>query len=478
MVSERQIKELANLEKLEVAEIMLQEAIAQTTETIYAGWLDDVARRTPEDLTADRSSEDAIITASRIMLSVVATKGIEKERHCTARVVWRSMTAWNDHETDKCWEEVTSILTGELDIGVPMTFVSENHGCVVEHRGTNFPSRCSNVESNDTGCVRMAHSDTKIVSQIRPTWYGGEMRGKRNSCRGMRWSLQGSEWKSNSKHVDDMARLWRLKLESKETPTLVTKATGRRRDIDETLMQHVVRASREAAGTSSPAVKSSIQKGTWLNRRQADPQTLRACQNTPRTAEALTKETVLSTVGEQACCDARPSRIRLTRRKSESHGTVRRLLETAALLGSTQVAASKRARVALPRSEQRRERVAPPELMGEPSRTVLTSKQTSQILEQIGTGAEARMTSGNSAICETCEGKQIERVSKPDDRRIDPGGTPQERNPAEVRGQDLEQDTETEAHTSESLTMWLRQIAATPGRRAKKGVDMSHSEQV
>ena len=154
-----------------------------------------------------------------------------------------------------------------------------------------------------------------------------------------------------------------------------------------------------------------------------------------------------------ACCDARPSRIRLTHRKSESHGTVRRFLEKAsswrvqvASLGSTQVAASERVRV------------APPELMGESARTVLTSKQTSQILEQIGTGAEARTTSGNSAICKTCEGKQIESVAKPDDRRIDPGGTPQERNPAEVRGQDLEQDTEAEAHTSDSLTMWLRQM--------------------
>ena len=47
-------------------------------------------------------------------------------------------------------------------------------------------------------------------------------------------------------------------------------------------------------------------------------------------------------------------------------------------------------------------------------------------------------------------------MAEPDDRRIDPGGTPQ--NPAEVRGQGLEQDTETEAHTSESLTMWLRQM--------------------
>ena len=257
-MSMRRIKEFANIEKLEVAETMLQEAIAQTTETIYAGWLDDVARRTPEDLTADRSSEDAIITTSRIMLSMAATKVIKKEQHHSTSDGWRSVTTWNEHETDKCWEEVKSILTGELDIGVPTTFVSENHGCVVVHHGINFPFSGSNVESSETGCVRMAHSDTKIMPRIKPTGKGGEMKGKRNSCRGMRWSLQGSEWKSNSKHVDDMARLWRLKLESKETPTRVTKATGRRRDIDETLMQHDVRASREAAGTSTPAMKSSM----------------------------------------------------------------------------------------------------------------------------------------------------------------------------------------------------------------------------
>ena len=191
----------------------------------------------------------------------------------------------------------------------------------------------------------------------------------------MRCSLQESEWKSNSKHVEHMTRLWRLKLVSKETPTPVTKATGRRRDIDETLMQHDVRASREAAGTSSPAMGPSIQKETWLNRRQTDPKTQYACQNTCRAAEDLTKETVLSTVGEhseRACCDARPLRIRLTHRKSESHSTVRRWPE---------MASSWRVRVAPPRSEQWRERVAPPELMSGSSRTVLTSKQTTQILE-------------------------------------------------------------------------------------------------
>ena len=179
----------------------------------------------------------------------------------------------------------------------------------------------------------------------------------------------------------------------------------------------------------------STQKETWPCRRQTDPKTLHACRNTPRAAEDLTQETVLRIVGEhgrRACCDARPSRITLTNRKSESQGTVRRLPEI---------------------TTSWRERVAPPELMGGSSRTVLTSKQTSQILEQIGTGAEARATSGNSAFCETCAGKEIGSVARPDDRRIDPGGTPQERNPAEIRGHDLEQDTETEAYTSESLTM-------------------------
>ena len=121
-VSERQIKELANIEKLEVTEITLQQTIARATEIVYAGWLDDEARGTPEDPAADRSSDDAIITASRIMLSMAATKVMEKEQHHSTSDGWRNMTTWNDeHETDKCWEEVKSILTGELDIGAPTT---------------------------------------------------------------------------------------------------------------------------------------------------------------------------------------------------------------------------------------------------------------------------------------------------------------------------------------------------------------------
>ena len=107
---------------------------------------------TLEDLTADRSSEDAIITASRITWSMASTKVIEKEQHHSTSDGWRSATTWNEQETDKCWEEVTSILTGELVIDVSTTYVSENHGCEDVHR---------DAESNETRCVRMAfrHKD-------------------------------------------------------------------------------------------------------------------------------------------------------------------------------------------------------------------------------------------------------------------------------------------------------------------------------
>ena len=195
-----------------------------------------------------------------------------------------------------------------------------------------------------------------------------------NQTDAVRW--RESEWKSNSKEVDDMTRLCRLKLESKETPTPVTKATGRRRDIDGNLVQHDVQASREIAGTSSPAVGPSMQKKPGCpDARQTRKRCMRVRTHLWAAEEAI-KETVLSTVGEhdsQACCgcDARPSRITLTHGASESHGTVKRLPEMASLW---------------------RVRVAPPELMGGSSRTVWTSKQTSQILERIGMGAKAVTT--------------------------------------------------------------------------------------
>ena len=134
-----------------MAENTLQEARAQASENVFASWLDDVARRTPEDPAADTSSEDATqvnapdhedevqattpITASRIILSTAAT-----------------MTTWNgEHETDKCGEgEIKSIMMGESVVGVPTTFVSGNDGYVVVHRGIDFPSSGSAAASNVT----------------------------------------------------------------------------------------------------------------------------------------------------------------------------------------------------------------------------------------------------------------------------------------------------------------------------------------
>ena len=54
-VYEGRLRELATIEKLEVAEpIQLQEARAQSLETVYGKWLDD-AKETPEDPNAVRS---------------------------------------------------------------------------------------------------------------------------------------------------------------------------------------------------------------------------------------------------------------------------------------------------------------------------------------------------------------------------------------------------------------------------------------
>ena len=109
---------------------MLQEAISQASEIVYARRLDDVVRGTPEDPAADRSSDDAIITASRIMLSMAATIVIEKEQH---------------HSTSHGWRSI----------------VSENHGCVVVHRGINFPSSGSDAESNDISTRRSCHESNR-----------------------------------------------------------------------------------------------------------------------------------------------------------------------------------------------------------------------------------------------------------------------------------------------------------------------------
>ena len=82
-------------------------------------------------------------------------------------------------------------------------------------------------------------------------------------CRALiRWSPQGFEWESNSKHAEDMVELCGLKQESKGAPTPITKASGNRteRDIDDDAGATTdVQASRQAAGTGHyHADRSSI----------------------------------------------------------------------------------------------------------------------------------------------------------------------------------------------------------------------------
>ena len=289
-VYEGRLRELANIEKLEVAEpIQLQEAREQSLEIVYGKWLDDV-KGTPEDPKAVRSRlvatqvntyvrEDVTqaappIKASRITVSQGATKTNAKGQHdCliarhdirvafshgkgSGRVViihpkssappgvgWRCVKAWyGTREARKCWSnEVTDTLITEgcqAVVVVPMMFVSENRGYVTVCHGDDFVSCGSAAALDEVDRVLTVHFDTKILPRIGPTAYGGEVSEGKHLGRTIRWSPQGFEWESNNKHVEDMVELCGLKLDSKGAPTPIAKATGKgRRDIDDTAGQN------------------------------------------------------------------------------------------------------------------------------------------------------------------------------------------------------------------------------------------------
>ena len=144
-------------------------------------------------------------------------------------------------------------------------------------------------------------------------------------------------------------------------------------------------------------VPDAVRPGeTWLVSYQAEPKTLYVYTDTDGAAVKLTGKSVCTVERYDShildCSAVKQWRIALACREAESHGSVRRLPEAAS---------SWRVRVAPPWIRQWWERVAPPELMGGSSRAVMTSKQTSQILEQIGTGAEVKTTSDSSASRET-----------------------------------------------------------------------------
>ena len=165
------------------------------------------------------------------------------------------MKAWYaTREASKCWgNEVTDTLIKEGSkpfVVVPMMFVSESHGYVTACHGDDFVSGGSATTLDEIDRVLTTHFDTKILPRIGPTAHGGEVSEGKHLGRTMKWSPQGFEWESNSKHVDDMVELRGLKLGSKGAPTPITKATGkRRRDIDDDREPNDAQTFRLAAGT-------------------------------------------------------------------------------------------------------------------------------------------------------------------------------------------------------------------------------------
>ena len=201
---------------------------------------------------------------------------------------------------------------------------------------------------------------------------------------------------------------------------------------------------------------------------QADPKTLYVCTDTDGTAVKLTGKSVPCIVERYDrhildCSAAEQSRIAQAYREAESHGIVRRLPEAAS---------SWRVRTAPPWIRQWWERVPPPELMGGSSRAVMTSKQTFQVLEQIGTGAEVRTTSDSSATRETCTGNRTWKrrylsIKEPWIQE------PRRRNEFQLVSEDTTTnmaDIETKVHTSERLTLLQRQIPPRRGEGRSKAL--------
>ena len=152
---------------------------------------------------------------------------------------------------------------------VLMMFVSENNGYVTVCHGDDFVSCGSAAALDEVDRVLTAHFDTKILPHIGLTVYGGEVTEGKHLGRTIRWSPQGFEWESNSKHVEDMVELCGLKQGSKGAPTPTTKATVKgRSDIDDDLEPHDAQTFRQAAGTlhvdrSSTTPNCNVRGDEW-----------------------------------------------------------------------------------------------------------------------------------------------------------------------------------------------------------------------
>ena len=222
-VYEGWLRELANIEKLEVAEpVQLHGARVKSLEIVDGKWLDDV-EGTPEDPDAVRSRlvatqvntyarEDVTqatppIKASRIIVSQAATKTIANGQHncLIARhdirvaffnakgsgrvpkrlappgIGWKCVKAWyGTREASKCWgNEVTDTLINEgckAVVVAPMMFVSENHAYVTVCHGDDFVSCGSAAALDEVDRVLTAHFRHKdpATNWTDSVWWRGD----------------------------------------------------------------------------------------------------------------------------------------------------------------------------------------------------------------------------------------------------------------------------------------------------------------
>ena len=117
------------------------------------------------------------------------------------------MKAWfGTREARKCWgNEVTDTLIKEGTkpvVVVPMMFAPESHDMRLRAMETAV-SRVVLLLRWMRSIVLTTDFDTKILPRIGPTAYGGEVSEGKHLGRTIRWTPQGFEWESNSKHVED-----------------------------------------------------------------------------------------------------------------------------------------------------------------------------------------------------------------------------------------------------------------------------------
>ena len=133
---------------------------------------------------------------------------------------------------------------------VPMTFVHQKHGYIVECHGDDFLSCGSAAALDHLDKVLTGKFDAKVLPRIGPPAHAGQVTEGSHLGRLIRWTTEGFEWESNPKHCKDLIDLCGFKEGSKGSEVPITKTVGKGRHsaIDE-LNAEEASLFRQAAGT-------------------------------------------------------------------------------------------------------------------------------------------------------------------------------------------------------------------------------------